>query len=73
MSKKESLELWQVTDAHAGVYTLTVNTGSKTLHKEFSVTVLTVTTRLRTGEFINSFAPISLFVSVNFSISSGLD
>lgn len=63
VSNKESLELWQVTDAHTGVYTLTVYTGSKILHKEFNITVLTVTTSLRTGELINFFAPISLFVS----------
>ncbi|XP_044079244.1 T-cell surface protein tactile [Siniperca chuatsi] len=48
VSEKESLELWWVTDAHAGVYALTVNTGNKSLHKEFIVTVLTATTSLRT-------------------------
>lgn len=63
VSKTESLELWKVTDAHAGVYTLTVNTGTKTMHKEFNITVLTVTTSLSTGELINLFAAISLFVS----------
>ncbi|XP_070699709.1 T-cell surface protein tactile [Pempheris klunzingeri] len=48
VSANESLELWWVTDAHAGVYALTVNTGNKTLHKEFIITVLTATTSLRT-------------------------
>ncbi|XP_074467281.1 uncharacterized protein LOC141752913 isoform X2 [Sebastes fasciatus] len=48
VSENESLALWCVTDAHTGVYTLTVNTGNKSLHKEFVVTVLTATTSLRT-------------------------
>lgn len=39
LSETESLELWWVTDADAGVYTLTVNTGSKRVRKEFVVTV----------------------------------
>ncbi|XP_031728406.1 T-cell surface protein tactile [Anarrhichthys ocellatus] len=48
VSENESLELWCVADAHAGVYTLSVNTGNKSLHKEFIITVLTATTSLRT-------------------------
>ncbi|XP_045895241.1 uncharacterized protein si:ch1073-15f19.2 isoform X2 [Micropterus dolomieu] len=48
VSEKASLELWWVTDAHTGVYALTVTTGYKSLHKEFTVTVLTATTSLRT-------------------------
>ncbi|KAF3705804.1 Nectin-4 Nectin cell adhesion molecule 4 [Channa argus] len=44
VSEKESLELWQVTDVHAGVYTLTVNTGNNILQREFNINVLTVTT-----------------------------
>ncbi|XP_029304195.1 LOW QUALITY PROTEIN: T-cell surface protein tactile [Cottoperca gobio] len=48
VSENESLELWGVTDAHSGVYTLTVNTGNTSLHKEFIITVLTATTSLRT-------------------------
>ncbi|XP_049448869.1 T-cell surface protein tactile [Epinephelus fuscoguttatus] len=48
VSENESLELWCVTDAHTGVYTLTVNTGNKSLHKEFIITVLPATTNLRT-------------------------
>lgn len=39
LSETESLELWWVTDAKAGIYTLTVNTGSKRVRKEFVVTV----------------------------------
>ncbi|KAF3840775.1 hypothetical protein F7725_006637 [Dissostichus mawsoni] len=47
-TKNESLELWLVTEAHSGIYTLTVNTGNKSVHEEFSITVLTETTSLRT-------------------------
>ena len=74
VSENESLELRCVTDAHTGVYTLTVNTGNKSLHKEFIITVLTATTGLKTGEplhFLCSF--LSLCFVLNFSISSGLD
>ncbi|KAM4546416.1 junctional adhesion molecule-like [Fundulus diaphanus] len=49
VSENKSLELWQVTEADAGVYELTVNTGSKSLHKEFIISVLTTTTSLTTG------------------------
>ncbi|KAG7217046.1 hypothetical protein INR49_027585 [Caranx melampygus] len=48
VSESESLELWQVTDAHAGVYTLTVNRGNESLCKEFIITVLTATTSSQT-------------------------
>uniref|UniRef100_UPI0037E7AA02 uncharacterized protein isoform X2 n=1 Tax=Semicossyphus pulcher TaxID=241346 RepID=UPI0037E7AA02 len=48
VSASGSLELWRVTEAHAGVYTLTVNTGNKSVHKEFIITVLTETTGLST-------------------------
>ncbi|KAI9542368.1 hypothetical protein NQZ68_020715 [Dissostichus eleginoides] len=48
VSENESLELWLVTEAHSGIYTLTVNTGNKSVHEEFSITVLTATTSLRT-------------------------
>ncbi|XP_039634539.1 T-cell surface protein tactile isoform X3 [Perca fluviatilis] len=48
VSENASLELWCVTEAHTGVYTLTVNTGNKSLHQEFIITVLTATTSLRT-------------------------
>lgn len=44
VSKKENLELLQVTNVHAGVYTLSVNTGTKNLQKEFNIIVRTVTT-----------------------------
>ncbi|XP_070839164.1 T-cell surface protein tactile [Chaetodon trifascialis] len=48
VSENESLALSWVTDAHTGVYTLTVSTGNTSLHKEFIITVLTATTSLRT-------------------------
>lgn len=48
VSVNESLELPWVTDAHAGEYKLIVNTGNKNLSKEFSIIVLTTSTRLRT-------------------------
>ncbi|KAK5858535.1 hypothetical protein PBY51_002668 [Eleginops maclovinus] len=48
VSENESLKLWWVTDTQSGVYTLTVNTGNKTVYKEFIITVLTATTSLRT-------------------------
>lgn len=44
VSENESLELWWVTEAQAGVYTLTVNTGNRSLRKDFIITVLTATT-----------------------------
>ncbi|XP_073335890.1 uncharacterized protein [Pagrus major] len=44
VSENESLELSWVTDAHRGAYILTVNTGNKSLQKEFTITVLTATT-----------------------------
>lgn len=59
MSDSDSLELWFVADAHAGVYALTVNIGNKTVHKEFVITVLTATTSTRTGEPLHFYAVIS--------------
>ncbi|XP_041657859.1 T-cell surface protein tactile [Cheilinus undulatus] len=44
VSVSESLELWKVTEAHTGVYILTVNTGSISVQKEFIITLLTETT-----------------------------
>uniref|UniRef100_UPI003AADC5BF uncharacterized protein isoform X1 n=1 Tax=Centroberyx gerrardi TaxID=166262 RepID=UPI003AADC5BF len=49
VSESESLELWWVSEAQAGVYALTVNTGNKHLHANFTLTVLTATTSLGTG------------------------
>lgn len=63
VSESESLELWRVTDANAGVYTLTVNTGNKSLHKDFIIAVLTATTSLPTGEPLRAFAAICLFMT----------
>lgn len=48
VSGKESLVLWQVNEAHKGVYTLTVNTGAQSVYKEFIIKVLTETTSLST-------------------------
>ncbi|CAN9501879.1 unnamed protein product [Ophioblennius macclurei] len=48
VSDNESLQLWMVTDANAGIYTLTVDAGRKTLHKEFIIMVLPATTSWRT-------------------------
>ncbi|XP_035521854.1 nectin-3-like protein [Morone saxatilis] len=66
VSKNDSLELLCVTDAHAGIYTLTVETGSKDQHTEFIITVVTATTSLRTGE-LHFFSAIFLFVSYSIS------
>lgn len=49
ISDNQSLELLWVTDANAGVYTLTVNTGNQSLHTEFIILVRTGTTSLKTG------------------------
>ncbi|KAM9333654.1 uncharacterized protein KZ484_018663 [Pholidichthys leucotaenia] len=48
LSETESLELRWVTDTDAGVYTVTVNTGSTSLQETFVVTVLTANTSSRT-------------------------
>lgn len=74
LSEHESLELWWVTDADAGLYTLTVNTGNTSLHEEFVVTVLTATAGLKTGERLQFVAAVLLLcVILNFIISPGLD
>ncbi|XP_030294181.1 nectin-3-like protein isoform X2 [Sparus aurata] len=49
LSENASLELSWVTDAHGGAYTLTVNTGKKSLHKTFTISVLRTTTSLHTA------------------------
>ncbi|XP_040906905.1 T-cell surface protein tactile [Toxotes jaculatrix] len=48
VSENEFLELRCVSEAHTGVYTLTVNTGNESLHKTFTIRVLAATTSLRT-------------------------
>ncbi|XP_029030480.1 uncharacterized protein si:ch1073-15f19.2 [Betta splendens] len=65
VSDTESLNLWQVTEADTGTYTLTVNTGSKYLHEEFNITVLTVslTTDLSTRSVVTTQAPTDSTVS----------
>lgn len=75
LSEHESLELWLVTDADAGVYTLTVNTGNKRLHKEFVVTVLTATTSLKTvsPQGLTESAGISLTTSPTPELSDHTD
>ncbi|XP_061595277.1 uncharacterized protein si:ch1073-15f19.2 [Cololabis saira] len=50
VSETGSLELWQVTDAHAGVYQLTVSTGNTSLHLDFIITVLAAATSVKPGE-----------------------
>ncbi|XP_037324357.2 uncharacterized protein si:ch1073-15f19.2 isoform X2 [Pungitius pungitius] len=50
VSDNESLELWFVADAHTGNYTLSVDMGNQTVHKEFVITVLTATTSTRTDQ-----------------------
>lgn len=67
VSEDESLKLCSVTDAQSGVYTLTVSTGTESLHREFTITVLTATTSLRTGECLHFFAAVSLFMSYSVS------
>nr|XP_046267283.1 T-cell surface protein tactile [Scatophagus argus] len=47
VSENESLELSRVTVADTGVYKLTVNTGNKSLHKEFIIKFPKATTSLR--------------------------
>ncbi|CAK6953914.1 T-cell surface protein tactile [Scomber scombrus] len=47
VSQNESLELWLVTYAQAGVYTLSVNTGNETLHEMFNIKILATTTSSR--------------------------
>ncbi|KAM7398077.1 hypothetical protein PAMA_006107 [Pampus argenteus] len=44
VSQNEFLKLWRVTGAHAGVYTVTVNTGNGSLYKDFIITILASTT-----------------------------
>ncbi|XP_075887738.1 uncharacterized protein LOC142891792 isoform X2 [Nelusetta ayraudi] len=44
VSENASLELWRVTEAHAGLYNLTVHTGGTSQHKWFFITVLRATT-----------------------------
>ncbi|XP_047462468.1 T-cell surface protein tactile isoform X2 [Mugil cephalus] len=68
VSENASLELQRVTDAHAGVYTLTVNTGNEYLHKEFIIMVLTTTTSLRTD--LMTASPQGTTESVNSSRST---
>ncbi|XP_063343746.1 T-cell surface protein tactile [Pelmatolapia mariae] len=75
LSETESLELWWVTDADAGVYTLTVKTGSKRVHEEFVVTVLTTTTSLKTvsPQGLTESAGISLTTSPTPELSTHTD
>ncbi|PWA22759.1 hypothetical protein CCH79_00002280, partial [Gambusia affinis] len=73
VSENESLELWQVTEAQAGIYKLTVNTGDKSLHKDFIISVLTTTTILRTGPTESTQHPTnSLHTSAAISLTTTL-
>ncbi|XP_062263023.1 T-cell surface protein tactile [Platichthys flesus] len=65
VSQNESLELLCVTDAHAGVYTLTVSTGNETVHKEFTITVQTATTHSKTDPTAVS---LQSYVTESFSV-----
>ncbi|XP_053297715.1 T-cell surface protein tactile [Pleuronectes platessa] len=67
VSQNESLELSCVTDAHAGVYTLTVSTGNETVHKEFTITVQTATTHSETDPTAVS---LQSYVTESFSVPS---
>lgn len=71
VSENESLELSWVTVAQTGVYALAVNTGNKSLHKEFVITVLTATTSQWTGEFLQKkiFFCIYLFFFLSLFLS----
>ncbi|XP_023122372.2 T-cell surface protein tactile [Amphiprion ocellaris] len=70
VSENESLELRWVTDALAGVYTLTVNTGNNSLQKEFTITVLTATTSLRTD--LVTASPQGLTESADSSLNASM-
>ncbi|XP_054900016.1 uncharacterized protein si:ch1073-15f19.2 [Poeciliopsis prolifica] len=73
VSDNESLELWEVTEAHAGIYNLEVNTGDKSLQKDFIISVLTITTILRTGPTESTEQPTnSLHTSAAISLATTL-
>ncbi|XP_072231320.1 uncharacterized protein [Leuresthes tenuis] len=74
VTENESLELWRVTVAHAGVYKLTVNAGDKSLHKDFIISVLTATTSLRTDPAtVSTQGPTeSAHGSLTTSLTTGL-
>ncbi|KAM4546053.1 uncharacterized protein PAE49_018480 [Odontesthes bonariensis] len=74
VSENESLELWRVTAAHAGVYKLTVNAGDQSLHKDFIISVLTATTSLRADPAtVSPQAPTeSAHSSFTTSLTTGL-
>ncbi|KAG7516300.1 T-cell surface tactile-like [Solea senegalensis] len=48
VSENGSLELLSVSDAEAGIYTLTVSTGNESMHKQFTITVQPASTSVRT-------------------------
>ncbi|XP_022065009.2 T-cell surface protein tactile [Acanthochromis polyacanthus] len=70
VSENESLALWWVTDALAGVYTFTLNTGNNSLQKEFTITVLTATTSLRTD--LVTASPQGLTESADSSLNASV-
>ncbi|XP_008425425.1 T-cell surface protein tactile [Poecilia reticulata] len=73
VSDNESLELWEVTEAQAGTYSLTVDTGDKSLHKDFIISVLTTTTILRADPTESTEHPTnSLHTSAAISLTTTL-
>ncbi|XP_014904470.1 T-cell surface protein tactile [Poecilia latipinna] len=73
VSDNESLELWEVTEAHAGTYSLTVNTGDKSLRKDFIISVLTTTTILMADPTQTTEHPTnSLHTSTPISLTTTL-
>lgn len=81
VSQNESLELWWVTDAHVGVYTLTASRGNETLHAEFIITIrattttskrdpVTVSPRFNVTESLNKSADSGFTTSQTTELSS---
>ncbi|XP_058483838.1 uncharacterized protein si:ch1073-15f19.2 [Solea solea] len=54
VSENGSLELLSVSDAEAGIYTLTVSRGNESMHKQFTITVQPATTSVRTDSTTGS-------------------
>ncbi|XP_067464270.1 T-cell surface protein tactile [Thunnus thynnus] len=71
VSQNESLQLWWVTDAHAGVYTLTASRGNETLHLEFIITIQATTTSSK-RDLVTVSPQFNVSESLNKSADSGL-
>ncbi|CAG5873467.1 unnamed protein product [Menidia menidia] len=72
VSENASLELWQVSAAHTGVYNLTVKAEDKSLHKEFIISVLTATTSFRTASDPVTVSAQTLPESAQTSLTTSL-